>query len=94
MCNEELGSKIFPSHGLTCQMIVESLVAVQAQLGEELSQTKGFSTLQTNGTTKFEKHYATYDVRVCKANTYSLGLEWHLTVMALYSVHNRIQTLG
>ena len=65
-----------PSHGLTCQMIVESLVAVQAQLGQKLSQTEGFNTLQTDGTSKFSQHYAAFDVRVCEdqASTYTLGL--------------------
>ncbi len=50
-----------PSHGLTCQMILESLTVVQAQLGEQLSQAPGYNTLQTDGTTKFGEHYATYD---------------------------------
>ena len=67
-----------PSHGLTCQMIVESLAAVQAQLGEKLSQTEMFSTLQSDGTTKFGKHYVAFDMRVCdseaKATTYTFGL--------------------
>ena len=56
-----------PSYGLTCQMIVESLAVVQAQLGEKLSKTQAFSTLQTDGTTKFGEHYATFDVRVCES---------------------------
>ena len=65
-----------PSHGLMCQMIVESLVTVQAQLGQKLSQTEGFNTLQTDGTSKFSQHYAAFDVRVCEdqASTYTLGL--------------------
>ena len=48
-----------PSHGLTCQMILESLTIVQAQLGEKLSQTVGYNALQTDGTTKFGEHYVT-----------------------------------
>ena len=63
-----------PSHGLTCQMIVESLVAVQAQLGQKLSQTEGFNTLQTDGTSKFFQHYAAFDVSVSQTDTYTLGL--------------------
>ena len=51
-----------PKHTLTCKMILEALIVVQAQLREELSHTSGFTTLQTDGTTKFVKHYATYDV--------------------------------
>ena len=62
-----------PSHGLTCQMILESLTVVQAQLGEKLSETAA-STLQTDGTTKFGEHYATYDIGVPEA-TYTLGLQ-------------------
>ena len=64
-----------PSYGLTCQMILESLTLVQAQLAEKLSQTDGYSTLQTDGTTKFGEHYATYDVRTSEAETaYTLGV--------------------
>ena len=66
-----------PSYGLTCQMIIESLVVVQAQLGHELSHTETFSTLQTDGTTKFGIHYGAFDVRVCEADertTYTLGI--------------------
>ena len=47
-----------PSYGLTCQMIMESLVIVQAQLGDCLSEAGGYSTLQTDGTTKFGEHYS------------------------------------
>ena len=64
-----------PSYGLTCQMILESLTVVQAQLGEKLSQTLGYSTLQTDGTTKFGEHYATYDARISEDKiAYCLGL--------------------
>ena len=66
-----------PSYGLTCQMIIESLVVVQAQLGDELSHAGTFSTLQTDGTTKFGKHYGAFDVRVREADertTYTLGI--------------------
>ena len=63
-----------PSHGLTCQMIIESLTVLQAQLGEKLSVTDGYSTLQTDGTTKFGDHFATYDIRIPDKTTYCLGL--------------------
>ena len=64
-----------PSYGLTCQMIMESLVVAQAQLGEKLSQSLEYNTLQTDGTTKFGEHYAAYDVRMAEdATTYTLGL--------------------
>ena len=43
-----------PSHGLTCQMLLESLTVAQAQLGEKLSVSTSLehNTLQTDGTTK------------------------------------------
>lgn len=64
-----------PSHGLTCQMILESLMIAQAQLGEKLSETDGCCTLQTDGTTKFGEHFATYDVKNPEDGfTYHLGL--------------------
>ena len=40
-----------PKHASICKMILEALIVVQAQLGEELSQTSGFNTLQTDGST-------------------------------------------
>ena len=66
-----------PSHGLTCQMILESLTIVQAQLGDQLLQTAGYNTLQTDGTTKFGEHYGTYDVSVSSSGSvcsYGLGI--------------------
>ena len=58
-----------PSYGLTC---LESL-AVQAQLGETISETPGYTTLQSDGTTKYGQHYAALDVKD-SSTTYSLGL--------------------
>ena len=67
-----------PSHGLTCQMILESLTIAQAQLGEKLGEGEGesleYHTLQTDGTTKYGEHFGTYDVRTSKQVTYTLGL--------------------
>ena len=62
-----------PKHASTCKMILEALIVVQAQLGEELSQTSGFNTLQTDGTTKFGKHYAMYDISSA-GFSYTLGV--------------------
>ena len=65
-----------PSHGLTCQMILESLTIAQAQLGEKLGEGEGesleYHTLQTDGTTKYGEHFGTYDVRTSKQVTYIL----------------------
>lgn len=78
-----------PSHGLTCQMILESLTIAQAQLGDCLSEC-GFSTMQTDGTTKFGEHYATYDVRVPECEiTYCLGLQHVFSG----SSHDTLETL-
>ena len=55
-------------------MILESLVLAQAQLGEELLQTPGSTTLQTDGTTKFGEHFSTFNVRTEEAVTYTLGI--------------------
>ena len=57
-----------PSKALLCNMMVESLTLAQAQLAEELSSD--FFTLQTDGTTKYGQHFATYDI--CTDDT--LGL--------------------
>ena len=65
-----------PSHGLTCQMILESLTIAQAQLGERLGgKDLEFNTLQTDGTTKYGEHYSTYDVNTASdETTYTLGI--------------------
>ena len=62
-----------PSYGITCKMMIESLAIVQAQLGVGLSEMDGFTTSQTDGTTKFGEHFATYDVKT-ESFSYSLGL--------------------
>lgn len=53
--------------------MIESLTVVQAQLGDCLSETDDFMTLQTDGTTKFGHHYAAYDVQT-ESDSYTLGL--------------------
>lgn len=79
-----------PSYGLTCQMLLESLTIVQAQLGDDLSQSVGFNTIQTDGTTKFGEHYATFDIQIPDSNTtYSLGLRHVFSGAA----HDTLETL-
>ena len=52
-----------PGKTVLCDMMVECLTIAQAQLGEELSRTDiDNHTLQTDGTTKYGTHFATYDV--------------------------------
>ena len=64
-----------PSHGLTCQMLLESLTIAQAQFGEMLSQSLDYNTLQTDGTTKFGDHFEKYDVKTAEDKpAYTLGL--------------------
>lgn len=64
-----------PSHGLTCQMILESLTVAQAQLGEKLGGSLEYHTLQTDRTTKYGYHFATHDVKTSEDQTaYTLGL--------------------
>ena len=58
-----------PSYGL----ILESLAVVQAQLGETLCETPGYTTLQSDGTTKYSQYFAALDVKDL-STTYSLGL--------------------
>lgn len=60
--------------------MLESLSVLQAQLGESLTDFDGFSTLQTDRTTKFGTHYEAFDIRVpatdssLSCETYTLGL--------------------
>lgn len=63
-----------PSHGLTCTMILESLTVAQAQLGEKLSESPDYNTLQTDGTTKYGDHFATYDIKTSQEPAFTLGI--------------------
>lgn len=67
-------AKRLPKHATTCNMILEALVIVQAQLGDELSTEAAQNTLQTDGTTKYGKHYIAYDVRCSEGVSYTLGV--------------------
>jgi len=62
-----------PKHATTCNVILEALTIVHTQLGEELS----INTLQTDGTTKYGKHYTTYDVCKNRDFSYTLGI-WNV----------------
>ena len=73
-CLMHKSARRLPSYGITCQMLLESLTVAQAQLGDELSQVSGSTTLQTDGTTKFGEHFSTYDIRTEEAVTYTLGI--------------------
>ena len=56
-----------PSRTTLCDMMIESLMVAQAQLGEELTREEtNYHTLQTDGTTKYGEHFATYDKRLMK----------------------------
>ena len=85
-------------------MILESLTVAQAQLGDALAETDGCGTIQTDGTTKYGQHYATYDVKMGSI-TYSLDLRhvfsfsscniFHtLTLKSLFSVNFLMVGIG
>ena len=78
-----------PKHATTCNMILEALIIVQAQLGEELSSAESALTLQTDGTTKYGKHYTTYDVCSDVGVSYTLGIRHVFSGSAL----NTLETL-
>lgn len=62
-----------PSHTVLCRMM-EGLSLAEIQLGEKLSEdNKDNFTIQTDGTTKYGQHFATFDVATGDA-TYTLGL--------------------
>jgi len=63
-----------PCRTTLCDMMIESLTVAQAQLGEELTKEESnYHTLQTDGTTKYGEHFATYDI-VTNETVYHLGL--------------------
>lgn len=63
-----------PSHSSLCRMITEGLSVAEMQLGETLTEEgRDNFTLQTDGTTKYGQHYATFDVATVDG-TYTLGL--------------------
>ena len=68
-----------PSHSSLCRMITEGLSVAEMQLGETLTEEgRDNFTLQTDGTTKYGQHYATFDVATFDVatvdGTYTLGL--------------------
>uniref|UniRef100_A0A1X7UCV0 Uncharacterized protein n=1 Tax=Amphimedon queenslandica TaxID=400682 RepID=A0A1X7UCV0_AMPQE len=63
-----------PSHSSLCQMITKGLSVAEMQLGETLTEEgRDNFTLQTDGTTKYGQHYATFDVATVDC-TYTIGL--------------------
>ena len=57
-------------------MMIEALTVAQAQLGEELTREEHnnyYHTLQTDGTTKYGDHFATYNIATNK-RIYHLSL--------------------
>ena len=76
-------------------MILESLTLVQAQLGDELSGNN-FTTLQTDGTTKFGNHFDTYDITVADESktTCCLGLRHVFSGTSLDTLDTFKQILG
>ena len=63
-----------PSNTVLCRMMLECLTLAEAQLGEELSYSDQDNyTIQTDGTTKYGQHFATFDIATVDT-TYTLGL--------------------
>ena len=63
-----------PCQTTLCNMMIESLTVAQAQLDEELTKEESnYHTLQTDGTTKYGEHFATYDIAT-NDTVYHLGL--------------------
>ena len=63
-----------PSNTALRRMMLECLILVEAQLGEKVAQSdQNNYTIQTDGTTKYGLHFATFDIATVDA-TYTLGL--------------------
>ena len=78
-----------PSNTVLCKMMLECLTLTEAQLGEKLSHSNHNNyTLQTDGTTKYGQHYATFDLATIDT-AYTLGLR----LMFSGSAQNTLNTL-
>ena len=78
-----------PSNTVLCRMMLEGLSLSEMQLGEKLSEdVEQHLTLQTDGTTKFGEHFATFDVAT-ESGSYTLGLRLVLSG----SAQNTLDTL-
>jgi len=63
-----------PHHTALCDMMIESLTIAQVQLADQLTKEEcNYLTLQTDGTTKYGQHFATYDIAT-EDTVYHLGL--------------------
>ena len=63
-----------PSHTALCRMMLEGLSISEVQLGKTLSK-EGLQnfTIQTDGTTKYGDHFATFDIATGE-ETHTLGI--------------------
>ena len=63
-----------PSHTVLCRMMLEGLSLSEIQPGEKLSEDdmQNF-TIQTDGTTKYGNHFATFDIATGDGS-YTLGI--------------------
>ena len=78
-----------PSHTVLCRMMLEGLSLSEIQLGEKLSgdDMQNF-TIQTDGTTKYGNHFATFDIAT-KDGSYTLGIR----LVFSGSAQNTLETL-
>lgn len=78
-----------PSHTVLCRMMLEGLSLSEIQLGEILSEEdmQNF-TIQTDGTTKYGNHFATFDIATTDGS-YTLGIR----LVFSGSAQNTLETL-
>ena len=63
-----------PHHTALCNMMIESLTIAQVQLADQMTKEEcNYLTLQTDGTTKYDQHFAMYDIATGDT-IYYLGL--------------------
>ena len=61
LANKSIGR--LPSHTVLCRMMIEGLSVAEMQLGEKLTEVGNDNfTIQTDGTTKYGDHFATFDI--------------------------------
>lgn len=80
---------LLPSHTVLCRMMLEGLSLAEIQLGEILSEEdmQNF-TIQTDGTTKYGNHFATFDIATTDGS-YILGIR----LVFSGSAQNTLETL-
>lgn len=76
-----------PSHTALCRMMLERLALSKIQLGETLKDLNHL-TIQTDSTTKYGDHFATFDIAT-GAESYTVGIR----LVFSGSAQNSLETL-